>query len=80
MLCPPSQVNLKISPPLASRPDTHRFCADALEEIRITAPNPANLLNNCPALPMADLNLVSVTFAFIVAPLFCFSLVGLVCH
>src|SRR5437588_5992016 len=71
MLCPPSQVNLKISPPPASLPDTNRFCAEALEQIKIAAPN-ATMLKNCPTRLMADLNLVSVTFAFIIAPLFCF--------
>jgi hypothetical protein len=51
------------------------ICADALEQIRISAPKHAALLNNCLATPMADLNLISVSFVFIVAPLFCFSLV-----
>src|SRR5215469_11400385 len=71
MLCTPSQVNLKISPPLASLPDTNRFCADALEQVRIAAPN-ATMLKNRPTRLRADLNLVSVSFVFIIAPLLCF--------
>src|SRR5438093_5253728 len=51
-------------------PDTNMFCADALEQISITAPNHATLLNNRPARPRADLNLVSVSFVFKVDPLF----------
>src|SRR6267154_3480566 len=72
MLCPPSQLNLKISPPPASLPDTNRFCADAPEQIRISAANHTTRLHNCPTRPTAGLNLASVSFAFIIAPLFCF--------
>src|SRR5258707_9089148 len=72
MLCPPSQVNLKISPPRSSVPETNRFCADAIEQIRITAPKHAILLNNCPARLIEDLNLVSISLVFMVVPLFCF--------
>src|SRR5215472_18951089 len=79
MLCLPSQVNLKISPPPASLPDTNMFCADALEQVRIAAPN-ATMLKNRPTRLKADLNLPSVTFAFIIAPLFWFLLVGFVFH
>src|SRR5262249_4921613 len=75
MLWTPSQVNLKISPPWASLPDTHRFCADAVEQIKITAPNHAILLSNCPTRSMADVILVSVSLAFIVVPMFGFLLV-----
>src|SRR5262245_48631211 len=73
ILCRPSQVNLKISPPWASLPDTNRLCADALEQIKITAPTQANLLNNRPAIRRAALDLVSVSLVFMVVPLFWFS-------
>jgi hypothetical protein len=90
MLCSPSEVNLKILPqaagsgisPLQLNPDANRFCdrfcADALEQIKITAHKHATLLNNCPTRPRADLNFVSVSFVFMIASLFCFSLVSLV--
>src|SRR6266581_3935417 len=68
MLCFPSQVNLKISPPRVSVPDRNMFCADAPEQIRMAAPNHTTRLNNCPARPRADLIFVSVNFVFIVAP------------
>jgi hypothetical protein len=87
MLFPPSQVNLKIAPHpskqffVGSLPDTNKFCADAVEQTRITAPKHANLLNNCLAKPMADFDLVSVSLVFIIVPLYCFWLVGLFsCH
>src|SRR5215813_419876 len=79
MLCAPSQVNLKILPPPESVPDTKRFCADALEQIRIAAPN-ATMLKSRPTRLKADLNLPCVTFVFIIAPLFWFLLVGFVFH
>ena len=79
MLCLPSQVNLKISPPPASLPDTNRLCADAPEQIKITAPKHATLLNNCLAGAIADLNLVSLSLVFIVVPLLKFSDL-FVCH
>jgi hypothetical protein len=44
------------------------FCADALEQVRIAAPN-ATMLQNRPTRLRADLNLASVSFAFIIAPL-----------
>src|SRR6267378_5549874 len=53
-------------------PDTNRFCADALLQIRITAPKHATRLNNCPAMPIVDLNLLSVSLVFMAVPLFCF--------
>src|ERR1700741_155543 len=76
MPCFASQVSLKISPPLASLPETNRFCAEALEQIKRTAPKHAILLNNCPALPQPDLNLVSLSLVFIVVPLLWFLLVN----
>jgi hypothetical protein len=54
------------------------FCADALVQIRISAPKHAALLNNCLATPMADFNLISVSFVFIVAPLFVFPFTAVV--
>src|SRR5215831_5914611 len=75
MLCAPSQVNLKISPPPESVPDTKRFCADALEQVRIAAPN-ATMPKNRRTRLKADLNLPSVAFVFIIAPLLWFLLVG----
>src|SRR5215471_21038359 len=71
ILCPPSQVNLKISPPPLSLPDTNRLCAEALEQNKIAAPN-ATMLKNCPARPRADLNLACVSFVFIIAPVICY--------
>src|SRR5215469_9131943 len=68
MLCTPCGVNSKILEPLASAPDTNRFCADAPAQIRIAAPKHATLLNNCPARTRVHLNLVSVSLFFIVAP------------
>jgi hypothetical protein len=53
-------------------PDTNRFCADALQQIRIAAPKHAILLNNSLATPGAHLDLLSVSFVFMVVPLFCF--------
>jgi hypothetical protein len=78
MLFPPSHVNLKIAPHpskqffAGSLPDTNKFWADALEQIKITAPKHATLPNSRLAKPMADLNLISVSLVFIVVPLFIF--------
>jgi hypothetical protein len=41
-----------------------KFCGDALEQIRISAPKHAAPMNNYLATPMADLNLISVSFVF----------------
>src|SRR5262245_49236445 len=58
---------------------TNRFSAEALEQIRMTAPKHAAMPMNLAANARTDLNFVSVTFAFIIVPLFDF--VGLfVCH
>src|SRR5262249_9892966 len=82
MLRLPSQVNLAMLPQSPSSlefrsaglySDTTRFCADALVQIRITAPRHAILLTNQGATPLADLNLVSVSFVFMIVPLACFS-------
>src|SRR5262249_16690687 len=89
MLCTPSQVNSKTSPqealfnvsqPQQPNPDTNRFCADPVAQIRIATLKHAVVLNNRPAIPMADLNFVSVGFVFIFIPLFCFSLIELSFH
>jgi hypothetical protein len=61
-------------------PDTNKFCADALEQIRIAAPKHAILLNNFLATPGAHLDLLSVSLVFMVVPLFSFFLVCLSFH
>src|SRR5438067_1239267 len=66
ILCPPSQMNLKISPPRASLPDTNKFCAHAVEQIRNAAPTHAILLNNFLRPRGSHLNLFSVTFVLMV--------------
>jgi hypothetical protein len=72
-------VNLKISPLRASTPDTNRFCAEAVVQIRITAPKAAILLTKPPASLEAGFDLVSVSLVFIIVSFVSF-LVGLSFH
>jgi hypothetical protein len=60
---------------LASRPDTKRFCADALELIRIAAPKAAMLIT-CLVRLKANLQLVFLSFVFTVFPLWIFCWLG----
>src|SRR6266550_1046279 len=64
VLCAPFGVNFKIFPPPASLPDTNRFCADALEQIRMAAPKHITPLNRRRETLTVDLNFVSVAFVF----------------
>src|SRR5258705_7658041 len=64
VLCAPFGVNFKIFPPPASLPDTNRFCADALEQIRIAAPKHITPLNRRRATPRVVFDFVFVAWFF----------------
>jgi hypothetical protein len=50
-------------------PDTNMFCAAALEQIKMTAPKHATLLNNRPDRAMVDVNFAFSSLVFIAIPL-----------
>jgi hypothetical protein len=87
----PKEASFKISAPLGSADSfgllgvlmyavTNRFSADALEQIRMTAPRHAAVLINLAANARTNLDFVSVTLVFMIVS-FRFDFVGLfVCH